>query len=177
MKKEELKKLKELINNQKEINERISKLLNEENIKEYLKLTNTEEYKLKDNQDILKEALTMVKITPTEDIWIYIQSFNLENFIYDNPFYFHETNTENNDTTGKIYYNIENLEIVQATIKRKTNYALVKDFEKEHTIIYPANIKGKTNHFTNIRLEYMKNVIDLGQNKAKKLLLDKYKRV
>lgn len=116
MKREELIKLKKMYNQELERRTRISQLLKEDNVLEYLKLNgiNLERMQIEDTWSIIKELLKNIEITETNSILVHTSNYMLEcKICYEETDYYHlpvpfnDNNTEyqtfRNIETGEIY--------------------------------------------------------------------------
>ena len=180
MKIEELKELKEKVeqlikerDKVLEIQEEIKKLEETDEIKRYLYLldllqekttgrnTGIEKYT---NKKIIDIAVCNTKITPDEEIYVYIGTYKYSDEIdivhgsYDIP-----VSRANHDANYVLYQNLEAkyYETVQIPYKK------ADEFESTHKIIFPQNVASKQRYFYDLQSEYFETMVFESPEKAK----------
>lgn len=188
MKKEELELLREeyksLIRQKEEIIEleRKIKLLEKlPEVKEYIEainLYNEKTYKKnnmekKDNSYFINRIINTHKITPTNDIYVYIGTYKYS----DEIDIVHCSNDilvdrNNNKADYCVYYN---LEVGTYNINSSVEIPYIKadEFEKKHNIIFPNNVLRRKEYFYDLQNEYFETAILESEEKA----LEKIKKL
>lgn len=180
MKSEELKKLKERVQQLKQERDRvlsiqseIKKLEETEEVKKYLELLDVYEEKTTGgntgiesytDEKIIDIALGDTTITPDEDIYVYMGTYKNNNEIDivhgSNDF---PVSKANHDADYVVYQNIEShyWETVQIP------YAKADEFEANHKIIVPQNVASRQRYFYDLQREYFETMISESPEKAK----------
>lgn len=181
MDKNELIKLKKLVNLEISKRERIDELLNNEFVEEYLKLTQIPKYENKsDFLEVLKDILKDFEVTKTNNIYVCTKASGIE---YD--ICYEETSTysknikiDSKEADFKIYTDIESKRKIIAK-KEKNKYvdSTIEEFEKNNIVLNPYNSCDNSNGYEEVRLDFFNNCIKSGQTKAKNLILNKYPRI
>lgn len=180
MKIEELNELKEKVkylikerDKVLEIQEEIKRLEETDEIKRYLCLldllqekttgrnTGIEKYT---DKKIINIAVGNTKITPDEEIYVYIGTYKYSDEIdivhgsYDIP-----VSRANHDANYVLYQNIEAkyCETVQIP------YSKADEFESTHKIIIPKNVVSRQKYFYDLQSEYFETMIFNSPEKAK----------
>jgi len=177
MKIEELNELKEKVNQLREIvleiQDEIKRLEEAEEIKRYLNLLDLLEEKTTErnngienytNKKIIDIALYNTKITPDDEIYVYLGTYKYSEEID----IVHRSNDipvsrTNHNADYVLYQNIEakNYETVQIP------YAKADEFESTHKIIIPQNVANKQRYFYNLQSEYFETMIFESPEKEK----------
>ena len=187
MKSEDLKKIKEKVkelqtkkNEVLELQKKISKLKETEQVKKYLELLdileekttgiNKEIDKLTDDQ-LISIALRQVDITPDEEIYVYIGTYKYNREIdivhgsTDIP-----VKRTNRDADYVVYENLESEYNGTVLIP----YKKADEFEENHKIIIPHNVLFIEKYFYKLQTEYFKTMIlespELANEKINKLI-------
>ena len=180
MKIEELNELKEKVNQLIKEREKVLKIQDEikrleetEEIKRYLNLLDLLEEKTTGinngienytNKKIIDIALYNTKITPDDEIYVYLGTYKYSDEIDivhgSNDIPVSRTNLNANYV---LYQNIEakNYETVQIP------YAKADEFESTHKIIIPQNVANRQRYFYNLQSEYFETMIFESPEKAK----------
>lgn len=182
MKRNELIKLRELVNQEVEKRNRILKLLENELVKEYLELSKIEIKQLDSNnvREILNQILTDFNITKTNGIYVCTQASYLDCSIcyQDTSYYIKNTKIDAAYADDKTYVDIESGKTIQAT--KKENYhngPLIKEFEKDNIVLNPYNTPRNKNRYDKVRIDFFENALKYGQAKSKQKILKKYPRL
>ena len=189
MKIEELNELKEKVNQlikerEKilEIQDEIKRLEETEEIKRYLNLLDLLEEKATGrntgienytNKKIVDIALYNTKITPDDEIYVYLGTY-----IYSDEIdIVHGSNDipvsrTNHNADYVLYQNIEtkNYETVQIP------YVKANEFESTHKIIIPQNVANRQRYFYNLQYEYFETMIFESPEKAKEKIIKLIKK-
>ena len=183
METKDLIRLRKLLNKDiKKIN-RIEELQKNKDILEYLELTGIKKF-IDEEIDIreysLRQILENFKIEQTNGIYVCTRAFyTTYNITYE------ETNTYSVDTdidskhaTFKIYEDIESKKTIPATREKSMYYQnTIEDFENENIVLNPCNTCKNANDFEEVRYEFFDRCLRNGQEKGKKLILEKYTRL
>lgn len=177
----ELLTLKKLIENEKSKRKRINELLQSKDVLEFLKLKGIKCDNSSENS-ILEDILKQFVITKTNDIYVYIKAYLTDsNMCYQETTYYEKlVKLDNPNIEYKLYKNIENGIIRKAYVKKEFfGYpkVLTTDFEKENIVLNPYNSIDNDNGYDEVRNVFFTESLINGQAKAKKLILNKYKRI
>ena len=185
MTKDELERLKKMVDDEISRRNRINELLKDEKVKELLEITNTkiESKNTDDYREILSLMLENFKITHTNNIYICTDAYYLYDVGYNHPEYEASgTAIDSEYSEYKTYKNIESLKKVHA-VRNKRAEGLdpsIADFEKKHIILNPYNENSRRhpeNGLEEIRLEFFENCFTYGQPMSLKLLKMKYPKL
>ena len=179
MKNEELDLLKKLYHDEEERIKRIKELLDNENVKEYLRLTKGEKCQVPSDEfkDILYRILNNFVISDSNGIYVCTNSF------YDNGFDDDCWTTcqkiDSNYLEQRTYRDIETGKEYRATCKKFSvyNWPLIPEFEKDKIILNPYNSSVNKNGYDEVRTEFFMNAFKYGQEESKRLILSKYPRL
>ena len=181
MKKYELLKLRELLNKEISRRKRIKELLECDLVKEYLSITNTPWVNLdiNDIRGILSDILLNYKVTSTNNIYVATRAYFLDCIIcYQETNYFRSNVPINSlEAENKIYKDIESESIVVASSLTDSKMPLISTFERENIVLNPYNTSNNKNGYDDVRLDFFSSSVEQGQAKAKKLILEKYKKM
>lgn len=191
MKKEELELLREayksLIRQKEEIIELERKIKLFEklpDVKEYIKainLYNEKTYKKnnmekKDNSYFINRVINTHKITPTNDIYVYIGTYKYS----DEIDIVHCSNDilvdrNNNKADYCVYYN---LEVSSHSLNSSVEipYTKADEFEKNHNVIFPNNILKGKKYFYDLQNEYFETAILESEEKALEKIRKQYNK-
>lgn len=150
-------------------------------VKEYLSITNTPWVNLdiNDIRGILSDILLNYKVTSTNNIYVVTRAYFLDCTIcYQETNYFRSNvPIKSLEAENKIYKNIESESIVVASSLSDSNMTLISKFESENIVLNPYNTSNNKNGYDDVRLDFFSTSIEQGQAKAKKLILEKYKKM
>lgn len=191
MKKEELELLREayksLIRQKEEIIELERKIKLFEklpDVKEYIKainLYNEKTYKKnnmekKDNSYFINRVINTHKITPTNDIYVYIGTYKYS----DEIDIVHCSNDilvdrNNNKADYCVYYN---LEVSSHSLNSSVEipYTKADEFEKNHNVIFQNNILKGKKYFYDLQNEYFETAILESEEKALEKIRKQYNK-
>ncbi len=183
MKRNELIKLRKLVNIEIERRKRIKELLEQNLVKEYLKITNSNIKELDENniQEILNNILKEFSISRTNGIYVCTYAYYLDWNVYyqETNYYSKSTDINSIDADYKIYADIESDKLIKAVKENKNNdkRPLISNFEKENIVLNPYNTHQNNNGFYEVKYNFFNSALKDGQEKAKKLILSKYPRL
>lgn len=181
MKKNELLKLRELLNKEKNRRKRIKELLENDFVKEYLCITSTDCVNLdcNDIRGILSDILSNCRVTSTNNIYVATRAYFLDCRInYEETNYYRSNVLINSvEAENKIYKDIESGNIVVGYSTSDDTRPLISTFEKENIVLNPYNTCENKNGYDDVRLDFFSTAIEQGQTKAKLLILEKYKKM
>ena len=173
MKKNELIKLRELVNLEVKRRERIKELLKSDLIKEYLEITKSEITELDSNniQEILNQILSSFTIAKTNGIYVCTRSWRPE--VKGN------VNIDSKFAEYRLYIDIESGKEIIASRRECNTYGrpLIVNFEISNIVLNPYNTNKNKNGFEEVKMNFFESAIKDGQAKAKKLVLSKYARL
>ena len=177
MNKEELILLRELVNSEIKRRERIIELLNNDSVKEYLKLTKTSGFKV--NASVLDTVLKDFSIKRTNGIYVCTSATKTEFSIcyQETDAYSKKLPIDSKEAEQKRYIDIETGNIVVAINKENKFRPLISEFEKNKLVLNPYNTCEDLNGYNEVKKEFFENAIKYGQTKSKNMLLKKYKRL
>ena len=182
MKRNELIKLRELVEKEEQRRIRIEELLNNNYVLEYLRLLDIKPSDLDSNNinEIINYILKDFKITKTNELYVCTEAYYVDYDICyeDTNYYTQDVCIDSEYAEHRIYTDIESGESRQAT-KDKDIWGrpLISDFESNNIVLNPTNSNKNNNNYDEVRLDFMKTAIDKGQSKARKLILSKYNRL
>ena len=181
MKKEELLKLRELVNNEKNRRKKINGLIDNDLVKEYFKLIDKKIDKItEDDIEIIKCVLENFEVKKTNGIYVCTCAFYTDYHICyeETEYYTQEVDINSNRAEKKRYVNIEsNEDVVGTKEKEDINRPLISEFERNNIVLNPYNSNKNSNGFYEVRNEFFMNCIKYGQVKSKNLILKKYNRL
>ena len=176
MRKSELIKLRNLVNEEIEKRKKINQCLNSKDVLEYLNLIDgcTDKKDLNDIKDILKKLLKNYKVTDSNGIYVCTKAYDEDNCA---PITYYYRPTSNAD--HRCYKDIETEEEIT------TNWVYgpgINEFESSHIVLNPYNASYndkeiKENGFEDVRLYYFEECYKHGQNEAFQKVLIKYPRI
>lgn len=182
MKKNELIKFRELVNNETDRRKRIKELLDNDLVLEYLTLTETKKCNLdfNDIDDIVNRIISNYKITKTNEIYVCTCAYYIDCKICyeDTDYYSKYVNIDSDYAEYKLYTDIESKKYFKASKKNSdvTKY-LISDFENNNIVLNPYNTCRKDNGYDEVRTYFFINALKYGQAKSKKLVLSKYPKI
>ena len=183
MRRNELIRLRELVNKEVERRKRIKELLELDLVKEYIELTNAKVKKLDSNniREILKQILFSHSITKTNEIYVCTSAYYMDYDIVYHDTIDYQKNVEMNShcATHKIYTDIESGEEISATkeLDNDGKGQLISTFEQNNIVLNPYNTYQNWNGYYEVKFDFFETAIKDGQAKAKKLVLTKYPRI
>lgn len=182
MKKSELIKLRNLVEQEKQRRERIKELLTNPLIQEYLRITSTE-YKDLDESNItemLEQILSSFEITQTNGIYVCTSAYYIDcDICYEETNYYSKNVNINSEyAEHRLYTDIESGKTIKGS-KEDDHYGrtLMRDFENDNIVLNPYNTSNDRNGYNEVKMDFFKTSIDKGQARAKKLILSKYPRL
>lgn len=183
MKKYELVKLKKQLQLEVERRNRINELLETDLIQEFMKLSGVKVQQL--NADNIKEILFSIlenfTITETNGIYVCTGTFFTDYDICyeETSYYSREIDFDSKYAEYRLYRDIENGQRIRAYMKQslRTKKLLTKEFEESNIVLNPYNSSKNSNGYDEVREKFFMSVIEKGQGKAKKLILDQYSRM
>ena len=177
----ELKKLRELVEKEKERIQKIGRLQENEEVKEYLELAGLKPQNLDDStKSILKSVLRNFVVNKTNGIYVCTCAMRRESEIIYQDVIYHDERVKNDSPMAefKEYRDIEDGSYTERrNIKQNTDVETIEEFEKSHIVLNPTNKNSNFNGYLAVRLDFFENALLHGQNKSRKLLLDKYDRI
>lgn len=180
----ELVKLKRLVQEEIKKRDRVKELLRNDLVQEYLRLTNTEESELDSNNlnEIIEQVLNTFTISKTNGIYVCTSAWYRDCHITyeDTDYYSVDVDIDSKDAEHKIYVDIESKERIHAAKDVKENPITkygIDSFEKGHIVLNPYNTNKNNNGYDEVRYEFFKNAIELGQPKSRQMILSKYPRL
>ena len=180
MKSEELKQLKEKVEQLKkerdkvlEIQEEIKRLEKNEKVKRYLELLDLFEEKTigtnagidkYTDKKIINIALSNTKITPDDEIYVYLGTYKYNNEI-DVVHGSHDIPVSRADRNANyvLYQNLESKYYESVEIP----YEKADEFEMTHKIIIPKNVVSRQRYFYDLQFDYFETMILESPEKAK----------
>lgn len=180
MKSEELKQLKEKVEQLKkerdkvlEIQEEIKRLEKNEKVKRYLELLDLFEEKTiginagidkYTDRKIINIALNNTKITPDDEIYVYLGTYKYNDEI-DVVHGSHDIPVSRADRNANyvLYQNLESKYYESVEIP----YEKADEFEMTHKIIIPKNVVSRQRYFYDLQFEYFETMILESPEKAK----------
>ena len=180
MKKEELLYLRLELQKEQIKRERIKELLQDKSIKELIGLAKINlKLFVPDDIDILLKILENYSLTNTNNIYVCTDAFyyGLED---DNNLLFKNLNSSIYDK--RLYKDIENGKTILGCTDRDdcrsfADRAFDEDFNRDNIVLNPYNTRKNNNGYEMVRIEFIENALQYGQDKSKKLLLEKYPRL
>lgn len=204
MKREELVKLKRILNNELDRRKRINELLSNNLIHEFILLNDLDinELELDDKWHILNEILKEFPITESNGILVLFKSYITAcKICYEDTDYYQEEVEFNNPyieyqtfkdvETNKVYTAyLDNY--IQSKVEEENRYypaikmsiseychkyykrRLVSELIKKFIVLNPYNFRENNNGFDEVRKDFFETAINKGQSTAKKLILSKY---
>ena len=183
MKRNELIKLRELVEIEKNRRIRIKELLKHELVKEYLLLNNIDSILLDDNniREIIDNILKTFNVTKTNGLYVCTSAYyvNCRICYEDTNYYTENVEIDSEYAKYKIYNDIESGKSIKAAreLDKYNSYKLINEFEKNNIVLNPYNTNRDMNGFSEVRLDFFENSIKYGQAKSKKILLERYPRL
>lgn len=179
MKRDELIKLRGLVNAEVERRKRIKELLKSDLVKEYLEIMkiSPEELDMDNLPEIINEILESFKITKTNGIYVCTSAYFIDCSItyQDTTYYSRNVDIDSDYAEYKIYQDIEDGRVVKAS--KEDKLPLIKDFEQNNIVLNPHNTNVFSNGYSEVKGDFFINAIKSGQAKSKKLILSKYPRL
>ena len=176
----ELKKLRGLVEKEKERRKKVNKLQDFEAVKEYLALVGLEPEKLDDSdRAILRAVLKNFEVKHTNGIYVCTSAMYKESeIIYQDTLYHDvEVSVDSPLAEFKEYKDIESGDYLQRKAMKANDAETIEEFEKEHIVLNTSNVGKYLSGYLVARLDFFESTLLYGQEKSKKLLLDKYKRL
>ena len=184
MQRDELLVLRDLVEMEKKRRESIYELLNEELIKEYLRLSRTDPVKLDPNdlREIISMYIKKLEFSKSNGIYVCTNAYNLESRVcYEETDYYHdEVDIDSRDAEFKIYGDIETGNFIKARNRKNTDRLIpniIDEFEESNIVLNPTNSHINMNNYKDVQLDFFEKAVTDGQGKSKQLLLKKYKRL
>ena len=185
MTRNELIKLRNLVDQEKQRRERIKELLVNPLLQEYLNITSTDYKELAQCNitEILNQILSTFTITKTNGIYVCTGAYYVDCDIcyQDTSYYTRSADIDSNIAEYRLYTNIENDKRYKAvkdkTIRNWDNNPSFNEFESNNIILNPYNTNVDMNGYNEVKYDFFNTAIKDGQAKAKKLVLSKYPRL
>lgn len=183
MKRNELIKLRKLVNQEIERRKRIEELLKENLVQEYLELTKINSVSIDHNniEEILNQIIDTLTITETNGIYVCTRAWRTEEYTTyeDTSRYSEYVDVDSKRAEYKTYGDIESDKVIMAVKKdtRGNVWPLISDFERDNIVLNPYNTSENENGYDEVKIDFFKMVLDYGQAKGKKLILEKYPRI
>jgi hypothetical protein len=184
MKRDELEKLRTLVEEERTRRVRNNELITNPLVQEYLELHDLEPLNLDPNdyQNIIYHILDDFRITKSNGIYVCISSYIIScSVCYEDTDYsttFVPVNSHKAEY--KIYKDIETGMKKQAA-RDPDNHLLLKtlisDFERNNIVLNPNNTSTDSNGYMDVKDDFFVTAVTKGQAEAKKLLLKKYPRL
>ena len=187
MRKEELIKIKKLINEEIFRRKTINELLSLESTKKLLDLTGLKiDFLDYDNiREIIGNIIKDYNICETNNIYVCTRAYYLVDYgNHDRDNYSYSTNINDNECAEyKSYRDIESgkyIKAVKERVNRIEKRPLIEVFEKNNIVLNPYNESSRKhveNGYEEVILEFFYEAYKNGQNKALKKILTKYPRL
>lgn len=182
MKTSELNNLRRLVNAEVYRREKIRELLENESVKEYLKIANIniEDLDANDFLAIISEVLSSFSITETNGIYVCTNAWRAECTVcYEEiTFYNQKVDINSKEAEYKTYIDIESGECIRASkMRNNVEEDLISTFESEKVVLNPHNTSKNSNGYDEVRLDFFETAIKDSQAKARKLVLSKYPKI
>ena len=183
MKRNELFELRELVDDEIKRRKRISELLTNELVMEYLEITKTDPVDLDiDNiSEIISKILSSFTITKTNGIYVCTSAWYMSYRICyeDTEYYSEDVKIDSEYAEYKVYTDIESNKSITAVTDGKERYGrpLISTFEKDNIILNPYNTSENKNGYEEVKFDFFRTALKDGQAKAKKLILSKYPKL
>ena len=181
MRRNELIKLRNLVEQEKQRRKRIKELLSNDLIQEYLRITNTKFEELDDSniKEILEQILSSFEITKTNGIYVCTSAYYIDcDICYEETnYYSRNVNINSEYAEHRVYTDIESGQTIKGHKEDHYGRPLMRDFENENIILNPYNTSTNRNGYDEVKMDFFKTSIENGQAKAKKLVLSKYPRL
>ena len=183
MKRNELIKLRELVNEEVKRRERIKDLLKNELVREYLEITNINpiDLDISDIKEIINQILSSFTIIKTNGIYVCTSAWYIGYHIcYEETYYYDEyVEIDSEYAEYRTYTDIESNKAITAVKQEHNRYgrALIANFEANNTILNPYNTNKNQNGYNEVRMDFFETALIKGQTKAKKLILSKYPKL
>ena len=182
MKRSDLIKLRNQVNNEISRRKLINELLENDFVKQlaHLKYMDINKYDY-DTRKIIDLIIDSYEITNTNLIYVCTDSYTIDyDICYEETNYYSRSEEiDSKYSKHKIYKDIESGKIIRA-IRNEDNFykrVLIDEFEKNNLILNPTNKSSNANNYYEVRLDFFENAYKYGQAKSKKLLLEKYPRL
>jgi hypothetical protein len=183
MRRNELIRLRELVQEEIDKRKRNNELLENELIKEYLKINNIEPQLLdKDNiREIIKQILSNFPITKTNGIYICTAAWYSDcDICYEETSYTSRNVSINSSyAESKTYSDIELGNYIYASKEGSQQFKIpsIKKFEENNLVLNPYNTSVNKNGFEEVQMLFFETALKDGQARGKRLVLAKYPRI
>ena len=183
MKRNELIKISELVNEEIKRRERINELLRNDLVIEYLDITKTKPVDLDINniKEIISKVLSSYTITKTNGIYVCTSAWYTDwEVCYEETNYYSQDVEINSEyAEHKVYTDIESGECIGASKKQNKGdkRQLISTFEQDNIVLNPYNTGNNRNGYDEVRFDFFETALKDGQAKAKKLVLTKYPKI
>ncbi len=149
---------------------------------------NSEEELQQSNQsdyNLLLRILNNFKLSETNGIYVCTDAYYFSQWIglLDSETYSVQTAIDFKGIDGRFYCDVEDNKFIVGTMDKeealrwKGDRYYIPDFEKEHIILNPYNTPENLNGYFEVKKDFWENAVKYGQEKAKKLILNKYPRL
>lgn len=182
MTKYELLKLKKQILKEVQRRKRINELLETELVQEFIKLSDVKAEPLDSEniREILFFILNNFTIKETNGIYVCIGTYYTDCDISyeETTYYTRETDFDNEYAEYRTYCDIEDRTMKTAYLKPfMSSQVLSSEFERNNIVLNPHNSSKNNNGYAEVREKFFMTMIEQGQAKAKKLILNEYPRM
>lgn len=186
MKRNELFELRELVDDEIKRRKRISELLTNELVMEYLEITKTDPVDLDIDSisEIISKILSSFTITKTNGIYVCTSAWYLgcHTYYQGDEYYSVDVKIDSEYAEYKVYTDIESNKSITAITDEyveeiRYGRPLISTFEKDNIILNPYNTSENKNGYEEVKFDFFRTALKDGQAKAKKLILSKYPKL
>lgn len=159
--------------------ERIISLQANPEVIEYMQLLGISKINSETEREILARLLDKYILTPTNDLWILTGAFVTNICRYDEDSFEYNRRVPLFDPEAEIkeFRNLESVGIQRLSVTKIEGKSCADDFMQRHIVLNPTNGLKPMNGFYDVRNEFVYNAVTSGEDKAKELILSKYKRI
>lgn len=182
MKKTELILLKKELNKEIERRETIKELLNVDLVMQFANLTGVDYKSLTNYQKMQLIEEILKTMTITEDNGIYVLTkcqYLVPNYDGDFWMYLDENDFQSKNIEVQEFKNVETgrKKLVYLNHEKEFYGTLLSEFKQDTILLNPTNTPFNENGYNEVRYDFFTNVVEIGQPKTKKLILEKYTRI
>lgn len=180
--------LKQKLEDERARIERLNNLLQDDTVKEYLKLKGIKEkssYSF-DEWKVISDVLKDYTVDSSNGIYVCTGSYLTECSIcyQETNYYTQSCDFDDPYLEYRTYMDIETGHFFKAYYRReyaasymRNRVTLIKDFEARTIVLNPFNTNKNDNGFEIVRKEFFTTALEKGQEEAKRLVLEKYARM